>query len=212
MKFFLSSFNIGNQPDKLREILGSNLTALVITNAGDGWDSYRSQQLPRFIQDLAAIGIRAKELDLRKYFGKTKKLQEKLSDVGLIWVTGGNTFILRRAMFESGLDKILPDLLRSNKIVYGGFSAGICVLSPSLQGVHLADEPKDIPEGYNKEIIWDGLGLIDFYIVPHFQSGHDESLLADKVVEYYENRKLPYQTLVDGEALLIEDDKVAKLS
>lgn len=212
MRFFLSSFKIGNQPEKLRSMLGNNLTAAVVTNAGDGWDSYRTQQLPQFIKDLAAVGIKGKELDLRKYFGKTEKLKKRLLEVGLIWVTGGNTFILRRAMSESGLDKILPQLLQDNKIVYGGFSAGICVLSPSLQGVHLADEPKDVPEGYKKEIIWDGLGLIDFYIVPHFQSGHDESVLADKVVEYYENRKYPYHTLVDGEALKIENGEVKKLS
>lgn len=203
--------DIGNQPHRLKAMLGDNLTAAVITNAGDGWDSYRTLQLPRFIQDLAAAGIKGKELDLRKYFGKTENLKKKLSEVGLIWVTGGNTFILRRAMKESGFDKILPELLQSNKIVYGGFSAGICVLSPTLQGIHLADEPKDVPPGYNKEIIWDGLGLIDFFIVPHFQSGHEESILSDKVVEYYENRQWSYQTLVDGEALQIENNQIVKL-
>jgi len=33
----------------------------------------------------------------------------------------------------SGLDEILKDLLKKENILYGGYSAGVCVLAPTLR-------------------------------------------------------------------------------
>lgn len=213
MKLYLSSYHIGNHPDCLKAMVGSNRKAAVITNAGDCWDTYRTRNLPKFIRDLADADIQAEELDLRNYFGQTENLKTALSQVGLIWVTGGNTFVLRRAMKESGLDTILPGLLRSGDIVYGGFSAGACVVSPSLKGIHLGDEPEVVPPGYpNTGVVWEGLGIIDFYIVPHFRSNHSESAIMENVISYYDEHKMPFYTLADGEALRVENGSIEKLS
>jgi dipeptidase E len=135
-------------------------------------------------------------------------LREVLSGVGLVWVTGGNTFTLRRAMKETGFDKILPDLLQKKDFVYGGFSAGVCVLSPSLKGIDLCDHPERVPAGYSPEVIWEGLGLIDFYIVPHYRSNHPESEMMEDVVKYYDERNLKHYDLHDGQAIVVNGHSV----
>ena len=95
--------------------------------------------------------------------------------------------------------------LPSARRVYGGYSAGVCVLSPSLWGIHLADEPEVRPAGYPAEAIWEGLNLIPFYVAPHDRSDHVESAAIKRTVAYYIEHKLPFVALRDGEALTLDD-------
>lgn len=152
----------------------------------------------------AELGIEMEELDLRNYFNAKADLQSALSNYGLMWAAGGNTFALRWAMNKSGLDTLLPNLLQTSDLVYGGFSAGACVLSPTLKGIHLADEPEKIPA---TELRWEGLGLIDFCIAPHYRSNHPESPAMENVITYYKTHNIKYKTLHDGEAIRINQGK-----
>ena len=95
--------------------------------------------------ELASLGISAEPLDLRHYFGRPEALRTHLSQFDLVWVTGGNAFVLRRAMQLSGFDDIIVDLLDADAIVYGGFSAGAVVAAPSLEGIQLIDDPAELP-------------------------------------------------------------------
>jgi len=121
-----------------------------------------------------------------------------------LWVTGGNSFVLRRAFKLSGLDSILKRKLGEDDFVYAGYSAGVCVLTPTLEGIHLADEPEATPEGYSGEVIWSGLNIVPFCIAPHYRSDHFESALIEKSVEYFIAHKIPFVALSDGEALLLD--------
>jgi hypothetical protein len=85
------------------------------------------------------------------------------------------------------------------------YSAGSCILGPTLDGIHLVDPP-DLPaKGYGTEIIWEGLGFLPYSIAPHFKSDHPESAMIDGVVEYFEARGLPYLALRDGESIVIPE-------
>ncbi len=92
-------------------------------------DVYRDTErlekgLEREITDLSAIGLFPESLDLRHFFPKAGELEKHLQGFGYIWVTGGNTFVLRRAFAESGLDLILQRKLKEDDFVYSGYSAG----------------------------------------------------------------------------------------
>ena len=205
MKLYLSSYLFGTSPNRLAGLIGENKTAAIVLNASDAYDpAKRPQYFAQFSEDLSKLGISSSELDLRHYFEKPELLREELNKFGMLWVAGGNTFVLRRAMRESGLDRLLPDLLTQSELVYAGFSAGVCVLSPSLFGIHLADEPERVPEGYPPAVIWEGLNIIDFYVVPHFRSLHKESAAMENVVDYLRQNALPYYALTDGEAIVID--------
>ncbi|HYZ74310.1 MAG TPA: Type 1 glutamine amidotransferase-like domain-containing protein, partial [Chthoniobacterales bacterium] len=88
--------------------------------------------------------------------------------------------------------------------VYSDYSAGICVLAPTLKGIHIADEPRAVPKGYPSEIIWSGLGFIPYYIAPHYRSNYSESPLIEKSVEYFIEQKIPFVVLRDEEALVVD--------
>jgi dipeptidase E len=54
----------------------------------------------------------------------------------------------------SGLDNVLRRFaIEDNGILYGGYSAGICVLSPSLKGLELVDDITKNPYPQQEELI-----------------------------------------------------------
>ena len=66
-------------------------------------------------------------------------------------------------MRESSFDDIINDLLAAG-IVYGGESAGAAVAGKTLHGIELLDDPTDAPE-----VIWEGLGLVEYGLLPHWR-------------------------------------------
>ena len=209
MKLYLSSMDLGDATEHLVALVGANKKAAIIMNAGDGYgDERRPAYRQAYVRGLAGLGFSGEELDLRRYFRKPDALRTELSRFGLLWVVGGNSFVLRRAMKLSGLDEILPNSLKNSDLVYGGFSAGSCMVTPSLHGIEYADDPHEVPPGYSPDVVWEGLNLVDFHIAPHFQSPHPEAAAIDQVVDYFEKHRLPYKALVDGEAIVVNGEKI----
>jgi dipeptidase E len=207
MKMYLSSFRLGDHSEQLAALIGSNKKVAVIANSIDFGDDAerRKAGVQREIDDLTKLGLQAEELDLRNYFGRSEDLKKKLSEYGTLWVRGGNAFILRKAFRESGLDKWLIGQKDNKRLVYAGYSAGVCILSPTLKGLETVDDPNVVVEGYNNETIWDGLGLIDFAFAPHYKSDHPESAMVDKEVENYTKNGIKFKTLHDGEVIIINN-------
>jgi len=207
MRLYLSSFRLGNHPQKLVDLVKGSLRAVVVINACDYLSD--EERLIRVQQELAALqslNFYPSELDLRTYFNdqqKQRELRDELAACGLIWVRGGNSFVLRRAMKMSGFDKMIIDFLERDALAYGGFSAGMVILTPSLYGVDLVDDPEVIPTGYDPAIIWECLGVIPYAIAPHYKSDHPESAATDNLVQYYIDNHIPFKTLHDGEAIVI---------
>lgn len=90
------------------------------------------------------------------------------------------------------------------RFVYAGYSAGPCVLAPSLAGLDLCDSPEDCQATYG-DVRFDGLGIFDRPVVPHLSSpGHPETQLLSQVAARYEADDQPYWPLSDGQALVID--------
>lgn len=206
MRLYLSSYHLGNHVDRLISLVGKKPKVLVIANALDIYSVASRQKHMAEIynpySELERHGFSVSDLDLRNYFGKVGDLPERLSRADIVWAVGGNSFVLRRAMALSGFDVEVVDRLRSDDLMYGGFSAGAVIAAPSLDGIHLMDDPNDVPEGYSPEVVWNGLDLINFSIVPHFQSSHPEAPMADIAKDYFEKRNIRFETLADGDVLL----------
>lgn len=205
MRLYLSSFRNGNKPEELLRLLGTGRRTALIANSMDFLDeSARTEGVKQETERLTAIGLEPTEVDLRQYFGKQEELKQVLSSFDLIWARGGNAFILRRAFRQSGADIIIPELLAEDKLAYGGYSAGICILSPSLEGFELVDEPHVIPEGYDSEVLWDCLDIVTYAIAPHYKSDHPESAAINKSVDYLIDHHIPFIALRDGEVIIVE--------
>ena len=205
MKFYLSSYKLGNNVQKLRKIIPKNKKTAYVPNALDYSDDLERRKASEAfdVNELSGVGLDVEVLDLRKYFGKKEKLRKKMNEFGVFWVRGGNTFVLRQAMRLSGFDDVIKSFVNKD-VLYGGYSAGVCVLAPSLKGLELVDDPLANAYGKNSKVIWEGLGLIDYAIAPHFKSNHPESALVDKEVAYFIKNKVLFKAIKDGEVIIIQ--------
>ena len=136
MRLYLSSYRIGDRAGSLLALLGNGRHAAIIENALDNIsptarDLYRAEAYDP-VSELGSLGIAGTPLDLRDHFGDPEGLRARLSEFDLVWVTGGNAFVLRRAMKQSGFDEVIVDMLDNDHIVYGGLAA------ERLQGVQQA--------------------------------------------------------------------------
>jgi len=203
MKLYLSSYRLGKNISLLKEWVKGNKQILVIPNALDVFpDSERKANgINEKCADLQKLGYETTILDLRKFFNDEKGLREYLKDYNTFYVLGGNVFVLRQAMKLSGFDNYLLDIANKPNYLYSGFSAGICVLARDLHGIHLADDETQKPYG-NYETIWNGIGIIDYMPVPHYDTpNHPESHLMSGVVDYLQKNNLKYKTLRDGDVI-----------
>ena len=84
-----------------------------------------------------------------------------------------------------------------------GYSAGICVLAKELKGLQIIDNPNE--NAYSCDnVIWEGIGLIDYLPMPHYKSDHPESAMIDEEVEYCIKNNITYKTLKDGDVFIEE--------
>lgn len=211
---YLSSYLWGNQPEKLFELIDDDKKHVaLLTNSADQFPE--KGIIERFQQDqefLSSKGFTSERLDLRDYFNEEAKLQNRLSEFGLVWVRGANVFVLRRAMRQSGFDTIIKKFLLDDVIVYGGFSAGACVMGSTLRGLELVDDAYITPANYDDATIWDGLNVLPYAIAPHYKSDHPESLMIDVTIQYFIDKHIPYKALRDGEAILINGNSESVIS
>ncbi len=120
---------------------------------------------------------------------------------------GGNAFVLRRAVRQSGLDRVLPELLARNTLVYDGFSAGACVMAPSMRGLETVDDPGVVPSGYDPTPVWEGLGLLLYAVAPHYRSDHPESEAVERLVRRFVDDHVLFRALHDGEAIVVDGER-----
>jgi dipeptidase E len=212
MRLYMSSFRMGNRSDRLIDLAGGTGRVAVIANAMDAATSeVRLSGVRREIDALTDLGFAAEELDLRSYFSDPDRLTIDIRRYDILWLRGGNCFVLRRALKKSRADETILDLLEEDSVVYAGYSAGPCVLGPSLEGFERVDEPGDVLTTYGDAPIWDGLGVLDYSFVPHFRSpGHPETGAMDEVVKFFDMNGTSYCTLRDGQVLTV-DGGVTKL-
>jgi len=211
MRLYLSSYRVGDHAGSLLALLGNGRRAALIENALDLYSEEAREMHRCEVHDpaaeLAALGIGSTRLDLRRYFGRPEALEAELSTYDLVWVVGGNTFVLRRAMKASGFDDVITRMLDNDQIVYGGSGAGAAVAAPGLRGMQLFDDTGDVPHGYDPETVWDGLGLIDHAIVPHYRSPHPEASAAERATRHLSSQGLRYRALRDGEVIVWTENR-----
>jgi dipeptidase E len=214
MRLFLASYRTGDAHARLLRMAGPGARVGVISNAVDYLPGAEREAYARRVFDPISEfrnqGLDAYDLDLRGYFRRPEALLAELLRTQMVWAVGGNAFLLRRAMRQSGFDAIAPGLVWAEQLIYGGWSAGACVAAPSLQGLELMDDPTVLAEGYQPDPIWEGLGLIDAAIVPHFRSDHAEAEAAERTASWMAANRIPHRTLRDGD-VLIQDGETLEL-
>ena len=206
MKLYLSSHGVGNHPERLLGlVVGRRI--LFIENAKDDMPAEeRAAHVQEKRHEFTELGFEFEELDLRTYFNGEHNFSDELSKADIVWLAGGNTFLLRRALAQSGFDDALVQAVMSELVMFGGSSAGAIVATPSLNGVEHGDDPDVVPDGYHTEPVWSGLGLVPFRLVPHYKSDFSEDMRfgAQAMIAYFKQQNFNFHALKDGEVYLVD--------
>ena len=207
MRLYLASHNLGPFTDELLKLVGEGRKALFIENARDYYPAEkRANDLKEKLEMISELGFEVHELNLRNYFGKSAELRKFIDSYGpdLIYVSGGNVFLLATAFRLSGFDEILREDLAADRYVYGGFSAGTMAICKTLRFYghgHLM--PDVVPEIYGVDAVFDGVGLVDYQIIPHADvPKHAEA--TKKYIKHIKNAGLE-ALLLNQEAVIIID-------
>ncbi len=209
MKLLLTSGGLENKTmiDTLRDLVGKDfkdanlvfIPTAANVEVGDKW---------WLISDLTKCKeLGFKEVDIVDIAAVAKNVWEpRLQNADVIMVGGGNTSYLMSQIKKSGLAKDLPELLKNR--VYVGISAGSMVVSPNLK-------EKEMQRLYEEPIVDDttneGLGFVDFLVVPHMNSPHfpRASKLIDEVAE---GIGITLYALDDESAVKVVDGQVEVIS
>ncbi len=116
-------------------------------------------------------------------------------------VFGGDVFYLCRWMRESGLAALLPSL---RDIVYVGVSAGSMVTAPTF-GETFNDPDKPF-------VIDQGLGLVDFALLPHLDHEHHPESTTAQVARMAAEVPVPTYGIDDQTAIKVVDGAVEVVS
>lgn len=126
MRLYLSSFRMSDEFDRLVAALPAGGRVAVVSNAVDFIPEADRLAYARKVFDpvehFRRCGLSADELDLRRFFDDGADLEAALKDVRLVWANGGNAFLLRRAMQQSGLEDLLRERVRDGAMIYGGWA------------------------------------------------------------------------------------------
>lgn len=152
---------------------------------------------------LEGLGLTVDELEVST--ASKDNVREKLAKNDMIFVGGGNTFFLLQELKRSGADQIIAREVAKGKL-YIGESAGAIAACPDIGYSAEMDVPGKAPELTD----YTGMGLVDFYVVPHM--GHPEmGPAANSIIEKYSS-VLGLKVIDDHQVILIEGDKVSILS
>lgn len=199
MILYLSSQKFGTDTTFLKEwIIEHDNKLLLIFNA---LDAKGKEKINNNVNDdinlLEQIGFEVKVLDLKDYFDNQEELKQICQEYNSFCVMGGNVFVLRQAMKYSGFDTILEEKKNDKNCLYIGYSSGSCVLSKDIEIYKDVDEAINF---YNQgQIIYEGIGLIDYIFIPHYKSNYHKVHLIDKLVDLCEKNRIEYKALTDGE-------------
>lgn len=162
-----------------------------------------------FIKDLEIckkLGL--KTIDLVDISALPKEIwQKRLEATDILFVEGGNTFHLRYWLDKSGLTELLPELLKTK--VYIGVSAGSIVMGKSLL---LSDSEKEILKSIGEDIIENGLGMVNFLVVPHINSKDTPELTFENIEKSAKKTTFPVYALDDDSAIKVVDTTVEVIS
>lgn len=136
-----------------------------------------------------------------------KVWRPSLNRADVLFFAGGNTYHLMRWLNKTGLTDTLSTLLRDK--VYVGVSAGSMVACPDL---NLESSPEIREEDLLETEEMKGLGLVNFYFLPHLNSVGFKKMRKKNIKKAAKNITIPIYALDDESALKIIDDKIEVIS
>lgn len=200
MKLVLTSGGISNKSieNELKNIIGKDfkdLKMLFCTTASNYEGGEMNDWLIKDIECLKKLGFKIDVCDINGVDINSFLPRFEWADV--LYFEGGNTQWLRKSIKTSGLEEHLSKLLETR--VWIGASAGSCVLCPTT-----CNSCQDLFDENIKDFPIDGLGLVNFQFIPHFNNEYFPKIRKENLLNASKNLKE-----IDGKKLYAVDDNGA---
>lgn len=144
------------------------------------------------------LGVTIDELDITKL--SKEELATSIVHSDYIYVSGGNTFYLLQELKRCNMDTVIIEQVKSGK-PYIGESAGAIIMASNIEYMKTVNfDPVKAPD-LNDFL---GLGLIDFYIVPHYGEFPFKKK-DEEVIKLYEE-KLKLVAINNKQAVYVYDN------
>ena len=201
MKLFLAS-SVDKTLSKLETLCpGIGKNVLFIANAAD---PYKDTYWVDWDRDaFKKLGYALTEIDLRKT--TADQFANQLATADILHLCGGSVSYLGWILRDKGLDALIVESVRNEKVVYTGTSAGSMIVSKDIAmfSYDNEEEKEYVEKGFNKK----GLDLVPWTIAPHSNS-QDFVPSHQKVVQELVTNPTAVFLLHDNQALWVEDDAV----
>lgn len=126
------------------------------------------------------------------------QIRNFLKEFDGVYVNGGSTFYLLKAVRESGFGEVIKELLPTG-FLYMGSSAGAYITCPTIEMATWKHKNKY--DHYNMTD-FSALNLVPFLVTAHYSDQYKE-ILQEKIPQ----SEYPVRILSDEQALLIENEK-----
>ena len=131
----------------------------------------------------------------------------RLQDADILYVEGGNTAHLMHWMEKSGLQEILPEMLKTK--IYVGVSAGSMVVCSDLAlNVHKYLYDENVEESRKNE----GMKLVDFSIIPHLNASDYPNLNVNNLEKIKKEIRDTFYLIDDDTAIKVVDGEMKIIS
>jgi len=176
---------------EIRSFLGDARSGLFVPYALYDRDAYAATAQERF----ARMGYTVESIH------KAGNPQQAVNDTEAIFIGGGNTFRLLKALYDNDVLNAIRERVK-NGMLYIGSSAGANVAGPTIKTT------KDMP--IVQPPSFDALGLVPFQISPHFQdpdpnSTHMGETQEERIRQFLEENDTPVFGLREGAMVRVEN-------
>lgn len=162
----------------------------------EGMSNYKEKYKFYWETEAQNHGYKLEYIDLESE--DTSRNVEILNSANVLFVTGGNTFVLINLLRKTGLDKYVKEFASKKDNVYVGFSAGAIILSPTIQ-VAGYEWHWGRDDNFLQLTDLSGLNVVNFDIVAHF----DKSIDAENLERYKASVNVEVKAITDDEFLIL---------
>lgn len=194
-KLFLTSSVSFVLPDIAKQLNQKDLKLLFVKTASE----VEEGDLKWLKDDRKALVSAGFKVTDYTFTGKNKREIDKvIKETDIVFISGGNTFYLLEKIQQSKSADVIKNYIEKGKI-YIGSSAGSVIAGPDIYPIYRQDDAKKAPhlKGY------DGLGLVDFVVFPHWGSDYFKKL--------YLNHRLEHAYTTRHKIILLTDYQYVKV-
>ena len=202
MKLFLTSYLAGTKELVQNFLTQNNVQKILFIPTAANVEEYRGY-VDEGIAALKENGYDVTVLDVAT--APHSKSVQVIKNSGCLCISGGNTFYLLQELKRNGLLDLIKQRVQDG-MLYIGESAGAIIACPDISYNQIMDDKAVATELTN----YSGMGLVDYYVLPHNGEFPFVETTAQTIKVYGE--KINLVPLNNSQAVVVENEVSSTLT